>query len=99
VSRRFDDQHLGLGAGMMLAAATLDLLSTALHEVRTGAGLDLGRFGLVLAGFASGVALLYLTLWKLELAAKSSRMQVRRLRRAMLGEAAVRPLRRSAAPS
>jgi heme exporter protein C len=46
-----------------------------------------------------GMALLYVTLMKLELAAKSSRMQLRRLRRQLLGEAAVRPLGRSAAPS
>jgi heme exporter protein C len=46
-----------------------------------------------------GVALLYATLWKYEMAAKSARMQVRALRRAVLGEDAVRPLRRSAAPS
>jgi heme exporter protein C len=46
-----------------------------------------------------GMALLYATLWKYELAAKNARMQTRRLRRTLLGEDAVRPLRRSAAPS
>jgi heme exporter protein C len=46
-----------------------------------------------------GIALLYTTLWKYELAAKNARMQTRRLRRMLLGEDAVRPLRRSAAPS
>jgi heme exporter protein C len=46
-----------------------------------------------------GVALLFVTLWKFEMAAKDSRMQVRRLRRSLLGEDAVRPLGRSAAPS
>ncbi|MBV9001507.1 MAG: hypothetical protein JO304_20785, partial [Solirubrobacterales bacterium] len=46
-----------------------------------------------------GVALLYVTLWKYEMAAKSARMQVRALRRALLGEDAVAPLKRSAAPS
>ena len=45
------------------------------------------------------IALLYTTLWKYELTAKSTRMQLRRLRRAALGEGAVRPLGRSAAPS
>src|SRR5579859_1398235 len=39
-----------------------------------------------------GIALLFATLWKYELAAKSTRMQLRRLRRAVLGEDAVRPL-------
>jgi heme exporter protein C len=46
-----------------------------------------------------GVALLYATLWKYEMAAKSARMQVRALRRALFGEDAVAPLKRSAAPS
>jgi heme exporter protein C len=46
-----------------------------------------------------GIALLFLTLWKFEMAAKDSRMQLRRLRRSLLGEDAVRPLGRSAAPS
>jgi heme exporter protein C len=46
-----------------------------------------------------GIALLYATLWKYEMAAKNARMQTRRLRRMLLGEDAVRPLRRSAAPS
>jgi heme exporter protein C len=46
-----------------------------------------------------GIALLYVTLWKYELAAKNARAQLRALRRALLGDDAVRPLRRSAAPS
>ncbi len=46
-----------------------------------------------------GMALLFATLWKYELAAKSTRMQLRKLRRAVLGEDAMRPLGRSAAPS
>jgi heme exporter protein C len=46
-----------------------------------------------------GIALLFATLWKYELAAKSTRMQVRALRRSLLGDDAVRPLGRSAAPS
>jgi heme exporter protein C len=47
----------------------------------------------------AGVALLFVTLWKYEMAAKDARMQIRRLRRSVIGEEAVRPLRRSAAPS
>jgi heme exporter protein C len=47
----------------------------------------------------AGIALLFVTLWKYEMAAKSARMQLRSIRRAMLGEDAVRPLGRSAAPS
>jgi heme exporter protein C len=46
-----------------------------------------------------GIALLYVTLWKYEMAAKGTRMQVRALRRALLGEDGVAPLKRSAAPS
>jgi heme exporter protein C len=46
-----------------------------------------------------GLALLYATLWKYEMTAKNARMQTRRLRRRLLGEDAVGPLGRSAAPS
>ncbi|MBV9473245.1 MAG: cytochrome c biogenesis protein CcsA [Solirubrobacterales bacterium] len=46
-----------------------------------------------------GIALLYVTLWKYEMAAKGARMQTRALRRMLLGEDAVAPLKRSAAPS
>lgn len=45
------------------------------------------------------IALLYATLWKYEMTAKNARIQTRRLRRSLLGEDALRPLRRSAAPS
>jgi heme exporter protein C len=44
------------------------------------------------------IALLYSTLWKYEMAAKNARSQVRRLRRTLLGDDAIRPLGRSAAP-
>jgi heme exporter protein C len=46
-----------------------------------------------------GMALLYVTLWKYEMAAKNARMQLRGLRRTLLGEDAAAPLGRSAAPS
>jgi heme exporter protein C len=46
-----------------------------------------------------GMALLYVTLWKYEMAAKATRMQVRALRRTLLGDDSVAPLKRSAAPS
>ena len=45
-----------------------------------------------------GIALLYTTLWKYEMAAKATRMQLRALRRQVLGEDAISPLGRSAAP-
>jgi heme exporter protein C len=46
-----------------------------------------------------GFALLYVTMWKYEMTAKNTRMQVRRLRRTLLGDEGVRPPGRSAAPS
>jgi heme exporter protein C len=46
-----------------------------------------------------GIALLYATLWKYEMTAKNTRTQVRRLRRTLLGDDALRPAGRSAAPS
>jgi heme exporter protein C len=46
-----------------------------------------------------GIALLYVTLWKYEMAAKNARMQTRKLRRMLLGDDELVPLRRSAAPS
>jgi len=46
----------------------------------------------------AGVALLFATLWKYEMTAKNARMQTRALRRMLLGEDAVRPIGRSAAP-
>jgi heme exporter protein C len=45
-----------------------------------------------------GIALLYTTLWKYEMAAKNARAQVRRLRRTLLGDDLARPAGRSAAP-
>jgi ZIP family zinc transporter len=53
--RRAYDGVLGLGAGLMLAAATLGLLSEALTGVRTPDGLDGGRLLLVVFGFLTGV--------------------------------------------
>jgi len=45
------------------------------------------------------IALLFATLMKYEMAAKQTRIETRRLRRRLLGDDAVRPLGRSAAPS
>ncbi len=47
----------------------------------------------------AGIALLFVTLCKYEMTAKNTRIQIRRLRRSLMGEDAMRPLRRSAAPS
>ena len=46
-----------------------------------------------------GIALLYTTLWKYEMAAKNARIQLRGLRRALLGDDDPLPMSRSAAPS
>jgi ZIP family zinc transporter len=59
VSRGIYDTMLGLGAGLMLAAATLGLLPAALVDVRTGAAVQLHVLAVVLSGFASGAALLF----------------------------------------
>ena len=64
----------------------------------TGGNLP-GSMRLTFLVALAGVALLFATLWKYELAAKNARIQLRRLRRELLGDDAVNPLRRSAAPS
>jgi ZIP family zinc transporter len=53
--RRVYDGVLGLGAGLMLAAATLGLLREALDNVRGAEGLNLLRLALVVGGFVGGV--------------------------------------------
>jgi zinc transporter, ZIP family len=60
ISRRAYDTLLGLGAGLMLAAATLGLLSEALRSVHVGNDLDASRLALVLGGFFAGMLLLLL---------------------------------------
>jgi ZIP family zinc transporter len=55
--RRAYDGILGLGAGLMMAAATLGLLTEAVHDVRSEGGLDLGKLALVVLGFIVGVVL------------------------------------------
>jgi ZIP family zinc transporter len=53
--RRAYDGVLGLGAGLMLSAATLGLLSEAVHGVRDATGaIDGFRLALVVIGFAAG---------------------------------------------
>jgi ZIP family zinc transporter len=60
LSRKSYDTMLGLGAGLMLAAATLGLLPEATADVRVDGVVHGARLALVLAGFAAGVALLSL---------------------------------------
>ncbi len=51
--RRAYDALLGLGAGLMLSAATLGLLSQALQMVRENGVLHQVQLGLVLLGFGA----------------------------------------------
>jgi ZIP family zinc transporter len=60
IPRRLYDAILGMGAGLMLSAATLGLLAESLHEVREGGVLQTGVLVSVLLGFAAGVLLLVL---------------------------------------
>lgn len=55
--RRLYDGILGLGAGLMLAAATLGLLTEAMKDLHIGAQLDTGKLLLVIAGFCAGVGM------------------------------------------
>lgn len=55
--RRVYDGILGLGAGLMLAAATLGLLSEALADVHPEHGFDTRRLLLVVAGFVTGIGI------------------------------------------
>ena len=53
--RRAYDGILGLGAGLMMAAATLGLLHEALEGVQTPTGLNIGTLVMVALGFLAGV--------------------------------------------
>ena len=55
--RRLYDGILGLGAGLMLAAATLGLLGEALRDLRADGALDVARLLWILLGFGGGVGL------------------------------------------
>src|SRR6185312_8713063 len=59
LSRAAYDSMLGLGAGLMLGASTLGLLTEALVGVRVDGTVHVPLFALVLAGFTGGVALLF----------------------------------------
>jgi ZIP family zinc transporter len=56
--RRLYDAVLGMGAGLMLSAATLGLLGAALERVRAAGRLDAGALAQVVCGFAAGVLML-----------------------------------------
>jgi zinc transporter, ZIP family len=58
IPRGLYDAILGMGAGLMLSAATLGLLAEAVHGVRAGGELQPGTLVQVLLGFGAGVLLL-----------------------------------------
>jgi heme exporter protein C len=89
------------GAFVPLNFVAVRLAQQFVHpRVLTLAGGNLpGAMRLTFLVSLAGIALLFVTLWKYEMTAKDSRMQLRRLRRSLLGDEAVRPLGRSAAPS
>jgi heme exporter protein C len=89
------------GAFVPLNFAAVRLAQQYVHpRVLTLSGGNLpGPMRLTFIVSLVGIALLYVTLWQYEIAAKTTRMQVRRLRRRLLGEESVKPLGRSAAPS
>jgi len=60
IPRRVYDAVLGMGAGLMLSAATLGLLAEALHDVRADGQFDAGVLIQVLVGFAAGAVVLVL---------------------------------------
>jgi ZIP family zinc transporter len=55
--RRMYDGILGLGAGLMLAAATLGLCAEALAGVNEGGQFHAARFALVISGFVVGAGI------------------------------------------
>lgn len=57
--RRLFDTILGFGAGLMLSAATLGLLSEALELVRPEGTLHVGAMAVALVGFAFGFVILF----------------------------------------
>lgn len=63
----------------------------------TGGGMPAEMFTTFLVALA-GMALLFVTLWKYELASKHATMRVRALKRRMAGDEAGAPVGRSAAP-
>ena len=88
------------GAFVPLNYIAVQLAINPLHpRVLTPSGAHLpASMGLVFLISLIGFTLLYVTLWKYEMAAKNARSQVRRLRRTLLGDDPGRPLGRSAAP-
>jgi ZIP family zinc transporter len=57
--RRVYDSLLGVGAGLMLSAATLGLLPTALRQVRGPDGIDYQLLVLVVAGLGMGFLIMF----------------------------------------
>jgi heme exporter protein C len=89
------------GAFVPLNFIAVRLAQGLVHpRVLTLAGGNLpGSMRLVFFISLLGILLLYVTLWKYEMAAKNTRAQTRALRRMLLADDDLRPLKRSAAPS
>jgi heme exporter protein C len=90
------------GAFVPLNYIAVQLATSYVHPrvLTLGGGANLPlSMGLTFLIALIGIALLYVTLWKYEMAAKNARSQVRRLRRTLLGDDLSRPVGRSAAPS
>ncbi len=90
------------GAFVPMNYIAVQLATAYVHpEVLTlGGGAQLPfSMGITFLVALIGLTLLYLTLWKFEMASKNARSQVRRLRRTLLGDDIARPVGRSAAPS
>jgi heme exporter protein C len=89
------------GAFVPLNFIAVRLAQEVVHpRVLTFSGGNLpGPMRLTFIVSLAGIALLYLTLWRYEMAAKNARMQIRALRRSVLGDDVIRPVGRSAAPS
>ncbi len=89
------------GAFVPLNFIAVRLAQNLVHPrvLTLGGGQLPGAMRLTFLVSLAGVALLFTTLWKYEMTSKNSRMQLRALRRSLLGEDSLRPLGRSAAPS
>jgi heme exporter protein C len=88
------------GAFVPLNYIAVQLATAYVHpRVLTLGGANLPpSMGLTFVVALIAITLLYVTLWKYEMASKNARAQVRRLRRTLLGDDLGRPVGRSAAP-
>jgi len=89
------------GAFVPINFAAIRMAEAYIHPrtfATTGGGLP-GDMLITFLVALAGMTLLFATLWKYELASKHATFQVRALRRRLLGEDELAPVRRSAAPT